>query len=87
MKAIVHYEYGSPDVLRLVEIERPVPGDDQVLIRVRAASLNTLDRHMMKKKAPSFLRKKLGMPKNLTVEHPGRVGREWPASSRRSAQM
>ena len=76
MKAIVHYDYGSPDVLQLAEIEKPVPLEGQVLIRVRAASLNALDRHMLKKKAPSFLRAKLGMPKNLSVATPGRVGRD-----------
>jgi NADPH:quinone reductase-like Zn-dependent oxidoreductase len=37
VKAIVYEAYGSPDVLRLAEIETPTPGDDQVLIRVRAA--------------------------------------------------
>ena len=76
MKAIVHYDYGSPDVLILAEIEKPVPGPGQVLIKVRAASLNMLDRHMIKKKAPSFLRAKLGMPKHLSVATPGRVGRD-----------
>jgi NADPH:quinone reductase-like Zn-dependent oxidoreductase len=43
MKAIVFTEYGSPDVLRLAEVERPVPTDDEVLIRVHAASLNDWD--------------------------------------------
>ncbi len=76
MKAIVHYEYGSPDVLREGEIDKPAPGANQVLIRVRAASLNALDRHMIKKKAPAFLRAKLGMPKNMSVATPGRVGRD-----------
>ena len=43
MKAIVHDEYGSPDVLRLEEIERPQLADDGVLVRVRAASVNPPD--------------------------------------------
>jgi NADPH:quinone reductase-like Zn-dependent oxidoreductase len=43
MKAIVHTKYGSPDVLRLVEVERPVPKDDEVLIRVRATTVNRTD--------------------------------------------
>ncbi len=47
MKAIVYRNYGSPDVLRLEEVEKPVPNDDQVLIRVRAASVNPLDWHYM----------------------------------------
>src|SRR5258708_100820 len=48
MKAIVYRDYGSPDVLRLEEIEKPVPNDDQVLVRVRAASVNPLDWHYMR---------------------------------------
>jgi len=47
MKAIVYREYGSPDVLRLEEIGKPVPDDNQLLIKVRAASVNPLDWHYM----------------------------------------
>ena len=47
MKAIVYHNFGSPDVLRLEEIEKPVPNDNQVLVRVRAASVNPLDWHFM----------------------------------------
>jgi NADPH:quinone reductase-like Zn-dependent oxidoreductase len=43
MKAIVYERYGSPDTLRLEEVPKPVPGDDEVLLRVRAASVNPLD--------------------------------------------
>lgn len=43
MKAVVRHRYGSPEVLRLAEVARPVPVDDQVLVRVRAASVNTAD--------------------------------------------
>jgi len=43
MKAVVRDRYGSPDVLELEEIEKPVPGDDQVLVKVHAASVNTAD--------------------------------------------
>jgi NADPH:quinone reductase-like Zn-dependent oxidoreductase len=47
MKAIVYSDFGSPDVLRLEEIEKPVPLDNQLLIRVRGASVNPLDWHYM----------------------------------------
>src|SRR5574339_243832 len=43
MKAIVHHKYGSPDVLELQEIDKPLAADDEVLIRVQAASINILD--------------------------------------------
>jgi len=45
MKAIVQDGYGSADVLRLQEIDKPVVADDGVLVRVRAASVNALDWH------------------------------------------
>ena len=43
MKAIRYCEYGPPDVLKLEEVEKPVPNDNEVLVRVRAASLNSLE--------------------------------------------
>lgn len=48
MKAIVYHDYGSPDVLQLEEIEKPTAGDKEVLIKVRAASVNPLDWHFMR---------------------------------------
>lgn len=48
MKAIVYRCYGSPDVLKVEEIEKPTPADDQVLIKVVAASVNPLDWHYMR---------------------------------------
>ena len=48
MKAIVYCEYGSPDVLKFDDVEKPVPTDNQVLIRVRAASLNALDVYLIR---------------------------------------
>src|SRR5688572_23881992 len=48
MKAIVRHRYGSPDVLQYEDLEKPTPLDAQVLIRVRAASVNPLDWHFMR---------------------------------------
>ncbi|MGA2384702.1 MAG: NAD(P)-dependent alcohol dehydrogenase [Gemmatimonadales bacterium] len=47
MKAIVYRSYGSPDVLRYEEVEKPTPADDEVLIRIRAAAANPMDYHLM----------------------------------------
>src|SRR5712672_287668 len=48
MKAIRYCEYGLPDVVKLDEVEKPVSNDNQVLIKVRAASLNALDAYMIR---------------------------------------
>jgi len=48
MKAIFCTQYGSPDVLRLKEVEKPAPKDDDVLVRIHAASANPLDWHLMR---------------------------------------
>lgn len=48
MKACVATRYGPSDVVELVEVARPTPEDDEVLIAVRAASLNAADWHLMR---------------------------------------
>lgn len=48
MKAVVYHDYGPPEVLRLEVIDRPVPKEHQVLIKVRAASVNPLDWHYLR---------------------------------------
>ena len=47
MRAIVQDDYGSPDVLHMSQVDKPVVGDDDVLVRVHAASVNPYDWHMM----------------------------------------
>src|SRR6266446_3376329 len=47
MKAVVYTDYGSPDVLQIRDIKKPVPNDDQILIKVRAVSVNPLDWHFI----------------------------------------
>src|ERR1700720_101532 len=74
MKAIVHCEYGGPEVLTLADVEKPVPTDNQVLVRVRAASLNPLDLTI---RGPWLIRPILGMRKpkdtRLGVDYAGTV--------------
>ena len=48
MKAIVYRCYGSPDVLEFEDVEKPTPADDEVLVKVHAASVNPLDWHYMR---------------------------------------
>ena len=48
MKAIVCTQYGSPDILRLKDVEKPAPKDDEVLVTIYAASANPLDWHLMR---------------------------------------
>lgn len=60
MKAIVQEEYGSPDALALREVERPAPRDHEVLIRVRAASVNPADWHFMRG-VPYLMRAQAGL--------------------------
>jgi len=50
MKAIVYRKYGSPDVLEFTDVDKPVPKDDEVLIKVQAASLNAFDWHLLRGK-------------------------------------
>jgi NADPH:quinone reductase-like Zn-dependent oxidoreductase len=76
MKAIVYTRYGSPDVLEWAEIEKPAPKDDEVVIRVRAASVNPLDWHLMRG-SPYLVRMMSGLraPRNprLGVDVAGEV--------------
>ncbi len=77
MRAIVYHDFGSPDVLRVEEIPKPVPNDNQVLVRVRAAAINPLDWHYME--GSPYIARLLGFglvkPKNprLGVDYSGTV--------------
>jgi len=76
MKAVVYCDYGPPEVLKLEEIEKPTPADDEVLVRVRAASVNPLDWHYMRG-SPYFMRLGAGLRKpkviRLGVDYAGTV--------------
>jgi NADPH:quinone reductase-like Zn-dependent oxidoreductase len=65
MRAVVHDRYGPPEVLRIEEVERPVPGDDELLVRVRATTVNRSDCH--RRGASPFLWRLL-----LGLRHPKR---------------
>ena len=54
MKAAIYTSYGPPDVVRIAEIENPVPKDDEVLVKVRAASVNPIDWRLMKGEPRAF---------------------------------
>jgi NADPH:quinone reductase-like Zn-dependent oxidoreductase len=76
MKAVVYTNYGSPDVLEIRDIKKPVPNDDQVLIKVRAASINPLDWHFIEG-TPYIMRMGVGLRKpkdpRLGVDMAGQV--------------
>lgn len=48
MKAVIYQEYGPPEVLKLNDVEKPAPKENEVLIKVHAAALNPLDWHLMR---------------------------------------
>jgi NADPH:quinone reductase-like Zn-dependent oxidoreductase len=62
MKAMVNMKYGPPDVLELTEVERPSPKDDEVLLKVHAASVNPADWHLLRG-MPYIARLQLGLLK------------------------
>jgi NADPH:quinone reductase-like Zn-dependent oxidoreductase len=76
MKAVVHRCYGPPELLKLEDVERPTPADDEVLVRIRAASVNPLDFHYLRG-TPYLVRTDsgFGKPKNprLGVDFAGTV--------------
>jgi len=71
MRAFTYTEYGSPDVLQFTEIEKPTPKDDEVLIKVRSASINPYDWRLMRGK-PLFIRLMIGGLRKPKLTRPGR---------------
>ena len=67
MRAIRFCEYGSTDVLKFEDVEKPVPNDDQVLIKVRAASLNFIDPGLMRGPWPLRLMTGLRKPERTRL--------------------
>lgn len=66
MKAIVYTKYGPPNVLQMKDVAKPIPQEDEVLVRVRAASINSRDWRLMRAN-PFFIRLMVGgllRPKN-----------------------
>lgn len=76
MKAILFPKYGSPDVLQFADVEKPTPDENQVLVKVIAASVNPLDWHRMRGK-PFLVRMSEGLRKpkyqKLGADLAGRV--------------
>lgn len=72
MKAVAYYTCGSPDVLKIGELAKPAPGDRELLIKVRAASVNPLDCGELKG-TPFIARLIFGLHKP-TENHPARPG-------------
>ncbi len=69
MRAVLACDYGTPDVIRVARVEKPVPGDGELLVRVRAASVNPLDWHSVRG-TPMVMRLSSGLRK----PHDPRVG-------------
>jgi NADPH:quinone reductase-like Zn-dependent oxidoreductase len=76
MKAIVYCDFGTADVLKLENIEKPTPGEDEILVRVRAAAVNPLDWHTMRG-TPYIIRIGSGLRKpkvtRLGVDYAGTI--------------
>ncbi len=75
-KAITYCDYGTADVLRLEDVEKPVPGDNELLVRVHAAGVNPLDWHYLRG-TPYLMRLSSGLRKpkdiRLGVDYAGTV--------------
>ena len=85
MKAALRYRYGPPEVVELRDVERPAPADGEILVRVRAASVNRADLDGLKPK-PGFVRLFMGLraPKSpeVGIDAAGVVEAVGPGASR-----
>ena len=76
MRAAIYNRYGPPDVIQIIDVERPIPKDDEVLLKIRAAAVNPLDWHFMRG-TPYAVRLIAGLRKpkdtRLGVDVAGRV--------------
>lgn len=90
MRAVVHDRYGPPEVLRIAEVERPAPKDDEILVRVHATTVNQTDCHLRRGTFPLRFfsgllrpkRKVLGIELAGEVEAVGRSVREFEVGDR-----
>jgi NADPH:quinone reductase-like Zn-dependent oxidoreductase len=74
MKAAVYIRYGPPDVVQIMDIERPVPKDNEVLLKVRAASVNPADWRLLRG-VPRIFRFLFRLRKPTTAQ-PARLGHD-----------
>lgn len=86
MKAIVRRTYGPADVLRFEEIDKPAPTEKEVLIRVRAASVNPYDWHFMRG-TPHFIRLFIGLRRPKSPQLGADVAGEVEAVGRRATRF
>ena len=72
MKAIRIYEFGGPEVMKIVEVERPIPTADEILVKVYAASVNPAD-YIVRQGGNEGLKKILKLPLGLGIDAAGIV--------------